>query len=76
LIAYVAGSDPYREDKLGGLNLSLEGMYQRDLLVAQAATQRGIPIFVTLAGGYAQRFSDTLRLHANTALALAAARTR
>jgi acetoin utilization deacetylase AcuC-like enzyme len=73
LIAYVAGSDPYREDKLGGLNLSIEGMYERDLMVARAATQRGIPIFVTLAGGYAQRFNDTLRLHANTALALAAA---
>lgn len=76
LIAYVAGSDPYREDKLGGLNLSIDGMYQRDLLVAQAAAARGIPIFVTLAGGYAQSFSDTLRLHANTALALAAAKTR
>jgi acetoin utilization deacetylase AcuC-like enzyme len=76
LIAYVAGSDPYREDKLGGLNLSVEGMYERDLLVAQAAAQRGIPVFVTLAGGYARRFSDTLRLHANTALALAAARIR
>lgn len=76
LIAYVAGSDPYREDKLGGLNLSIEGMYERDLMVARAASQRGIPIFVTLAGGYAQRFSDTLRLHANTALALAAATTQ
>lgn len=74
LIAYVAGSDPYCEDKLGGLNVSMTGMHERDLMVAKAAASRGIPIFVTLAGGYAQRFSDTLRLHANTALALAAAR--
>jgi acetoin utilization deacetylase AcuC-like enzyme len=74
LIAYVAGSDPYCEDKLGGLNVSMAGMYERDLMVAKAAAARGVPIFVTLAGGYAQRFSDTLRLHANTALALAAAR--
>jgi acetoin utilization deacetylase AcuC-like enzyme len=76
LIAYVAGSDPYERDRLGGLCLSMDGMYLRDLAVAEAARRRGVPIFATLAGGYAEDFNDTLRLHANTARALAAAGTR
>jgi acetoin utilization deacetylase AcuC-like enzyme len=76
LVAYVAGSDPYCQDKLGGLNLSIDGLYRRDTLVAEAALRRRIPLFATLAGGYAINFSDTLTLHANTALALAAAATR
>jgi acetoin utilization deacetylase AcuC-like enzyme len=76
LLAYVAGSDPYRQDKLGGLNLSIEGMYQRDLLVARAAASHGVPLFFTLAGGYAIDFNDTLLLHANTTRALAAAVTQ
>jgi len=71
LLAYVAGSDPYREDKLGGLRLTKAGMMERDLMVLQAARARGIPVFVTLAGGYAMKFEDTVELHANTALALA-----
>lgn len=70
LIAYVAGSDPYEFDQLGGLNLSAGGLYERDLLVCRAAAQRGIPIFVTLAGGYAQKIEDTVLLHANSARAL------
>ncbi|MDX2267623.1 MAG: histone deacetylase [Bryobacter sp.] len=76
LVAYVAGSDPYRQDKLGGLNLSIEGMYERDRKVAAAAFGRRAAIFATLAGGYAVTFDDTLTLHANTALALAAAMTQ
>lgn len=71
LIAYVAGSDPYEQDKLGGLRLTKAGMLDRDLLVLRAARSRGIPVFVTLAGGYAARLADTVELHANTASALA-----
>ncbi|WP_035958715.1 histone deacetylase [Bryobacter aggregatus] len=70
LIAYIAGSDPYREDKLGGLNLSIEGMRRRDELVFAAAHRRSIPVFVTLAGGYAHKLDDTVTLHTNTAKAL------
>ena len=71
LIAYVAGSDPYREDKLGGLHLSVAGMMDRDLMVFAEARKRKIPVFVTLAGGYAEKLEDTVTLHKNTALALA-----
>jgi acetoin utilization deacetylase AcuC-like enzyme len=72
LVAYVAGSDPYCEDQLGGLKLTMAGLMERDVLVMRAARERGIPVFVTLAGGYARNVEDTVTLHTNTALALAA----
>jgi len=72
LIAYIAGTDPYHDDKLGGLHLTIAGMMERDLLVLGQARQRAIPVFVTLAGGYAKKIEDTVTLHTNTARALAA----
>jgi acetoin utilization deacetylase AcuC-like enzyme len=69
LICYIAGADPYREDQLGGLNLSIEGLKSRDELVFRAAWARHIPVMVTFAGGYARRIEDTVRIHANTILA-------
>jgi acetoin utilization deacetylase AcuC-like enzyme len=66
LIYYVAGADPYREDQLGGLRLSLEGLEQRDRLVFAKAREKNIPVAVTLAGGYARRVEDTVQIHANT----------
>jgi acetoin utilization deacetylase AcuC-like enzyme len=71
LICYVAGADPYREDQLGGLNLTIEGLKQRDELVFRAASARDIPVMVTYAGGYANRVEDTVTIHANTILAAA-----
>ncbi len=69
LIAYVAGADPFREDQLGGLDLSIDGLKRRDELVFRAARARNIPVFVTLAGGYAIRAEDTVTIHTNTILA-------
>ena len=69
LIFYVGGADPYREDQLGGLGLSIEGLAQRDRLVFERARQRGIPVAATLAGGYARRVADTVQIHVNTILA-------
>ncbi len=71
LIAYVAGADPYCEDQLGGLNLSIDGLKRRDELVFRAARARNIPVFVTFAGGYAIRIEDTVTIHTNTILAAA-----
>ena len=71
LISYVAGADPYREDQLGGLALSIEGLKQRDELVFRAARARNIPITVTYAGGYAIKVEDTVTIHTNTVLAAA-----
>ena len=71
LICYVAGADPFREDQLGGLNLSIEGLKQRDELVFRAAHARHIPVMVTFAGGYALRVEDTVTIHTNTVIAAA-----
>src|SRR6202043_275430 len=69
LIFYVGGADPYREDQLGGLALTLEGLQQRDRLVFEHARRRGIPVASTLAGGYARHVADTVRIHVNTIIA-------
>jgi acetoin utilization deacetylase AcuC-like enzyme len=69
LISYVAGADPYRDDQLGGLSLTIEGLKQRDALVFQLAKAEGIPVMVTLAGGYAHELEDTVTIHANTVVA-------
>ena len=69
LICYIAGADPYREDQLGGLALSIEGLKKRDELVFRVAKTRGIPVMVTYAGGYARNVADTVTIHGNTVIA-------
>lgn len=69
LIFYLAGADPYREDQLGGLALSIDGLRRRDRLVYQKAQEKQIPVAVTLAGGYARKVEDTVTIHMNTVLA-------
>jgi acetoin utilization deacetylase AcuC-like enzyme len=71
LIAYVAGADPYVEDKLGGLALTIDGLKQRDRTVFRAAQLASAPIFSVYAGGYARQVEDTVTIHANTVLAAA-----
>jgi acetoin utilization deacetylase AcuC-like enzyme len=67
LVFYVAGADPYREDQLGGLNLSFEGLMERDRLVIWTALQHHVPVSIVLAGGYAESVLDTVTIQANTA---------
>jgi acetoin utilization deacetylase AcuC-like enzyme len=69
VIFYVGGADPYREDQLGGLALTIEGLQKRDRMVFEHARRRGIPVASTLAGGYARRVADTVRIHVNTIIA-------
>jgi acetoin utilization deacetylase AcuC-like enzyme len=69
MLFYIAGADPYMHDQLGGLRLTIEGLRKRDELVLGESVRRGIPFVVTLAGGYALDVNDTVRIHANTALA-------
>ncbi len=66
LLFYVAGADPYREDQLGGLRLSIDGLARRDALVLNFAHRNHTPVAVTLAGGYARRLEDTVTIHVNT----------
>ena len=69
ILFYVGGADPYCEDQLGGLALTKEGLKQRDRQVFEEARRRRIPVVTTLAGGYARRVEDTVRIHVNTILA-------
>ncbi|HEX4595564.1 MAG TPA: histone deacetylase [Bryobacteraceae bacterium] len=65
MIFYLAGADPYQEDQLGGLALTMEGLKQRDRIVFETK----VPLVVTLAGGYARNTDDTVQIHCNTAKA-------
>src|SRR5437762_13238258 len=69
LICYIAGADPYREDQLGGLALTIAGLKKRDELVFNVAAVRNIPVMVTYAGGYARKVEDTVTIHCNSVIA-------
>jgi acetoin utilization deacetylase AcuC-like enzyme len=72
LVMYVAGADPYRDDQLGGLALTIEGLKARDTLVFELAREHQAPVAVAFAGGYARNVEDTVTIHANTVKALRA----
>ena len=69
ILFYVGGADPYRDDQLGGLSLSIGGLIARDRGVFEEARKRNIPVVTTFAGGYARRIEDTVQIHVNTILA-------
>ena len=52
LVLYNAGVDPHRQDRLGRLNLSNEGLLNRDRLVLDACLRRSIPVATVIGGGY------------------------
>ena len=66
LVLYQAGADPFHDDQLGGLALSFAGLAERDRAVLEGCAARGIPVVVTLGGGYARRVEDTVRIHVET----------
>jgi acetoin utilization deacetylase AcuC-like enzyme len=69
LLCYIAGADPYQEDQLGGLSLTIEGLKKRDELVFKVARARSIPVMVSYGGGYARNVEDTVTIHCNTVIA-------
>jgi acetoin utilization deacetylase AcuC-like enzyme len=66
LCFYVAGADPYTGDRLGRLALSQKGLAERDRLVRDMLSRAGVPICVTLAGGYAEPIEDTVEINLET----------
>lgn len=66
IVVYAAGADPYKGDQLGTLQLSIEGLKNRDEIVLGECKKRGIPGVVVLAGGYAWDTADTVEIHLNT----------
>ena len=63
LAIYLAGADPYEDDRLGRLSVSMEGLAERDRLVLEFCRYHGIPVTVTMAGGYARKIEDTVEIH-------------
>lgn len=66
IVFYQSGVDGLEEDRLGRLALSLEGLQQRDRQVFKACRKHGVPVVVTLGGGYAEPIELTAQAHANT----------
>jgi acetoin utilization deacetylase AcuC-like enzyme len=66
LVWYQAGVDPYRGDKLGRLALSIDGLRRRDHYVIATCRAAGIPVVITLGGGYAPHIQDIVEAHCNT----------
>jgi acetoin utilization deacetylase AcuC-like enzyme len=70
LVVYLAGADPLQGDQLGGLDLTLDGLRQRDERVIGNCLRRRIPVAAVLGGGYARNTQDTVRAHHATCRAM------
>ncbi len=66
LAFFIAGADPYFDDRYGGLSLSKAGLAERDRMVFRRCGAKGIPVVVTMGGGYARRIQDTVDIHFQT----------
>src|SRR5215216_153404 len=63
LAIYLAGADPFEGDRLGRLSVTKSGLAERDRIVLEACRELGIPVAVTMAGGYASEVEDTVDVH-------------
>jgi acetoin utilization deacetylase AcuC-like enzyme len=68
LVIYLAGADPYKDDRFGRLALTKAGLAQRDHLVFKHLNKAGLPVAVTMAGGYARDVQDAVDIHFQTIL--------
>jgi acetoin utilization deacetylase AcuC-like enzyme len=66
LVIYLAGSDAHEGDRLGRLCLTFDGLARRDVMVLDACREVGIPVAITIAGGYGRRIEDSVAVHLNT----------
>ena len=65
-LIYLAGADPHEGDRLGRLNISKDGMRLRDEAVCQFALDRGLPMAISMAGGYGKEIESTVDIHFQT----------
>src|SRR5919108_5860929 len=72
LCFYLGGADPYAGDRLGRLALTQEGLTARDRLVKDTVHAAGVPLCLTLAGGYADPIEDTVAINLRTVTAFSA----
>lgn len=66
LAIYLAGADSHEGDRLGRLCLTFEGLARRDVMVLDACREVGIPVVITIAGGYGRNIEDSVKVHLNT----------
>jgi acetoin utilization deacetylase AcuC-like enzyme len=66
IVFYQSGVDGLECDVLGKLSLSLEGLKSRDRMVMELARELGVPLVVTMGGGYSSPIEITAQAHANT----------
>ena len=66
IVFYLAGADPFAEDKLGKLSLTIEGLRLRDTAVLRECYEREVPVTTVMSGGYGKQISDTVEIHCNT----------
>ncbi|MBL0171232.1 MAG: histone deacetylase [Gemmatimonadaceae bacterium] len=66
LVVYLAGADPHENDRLGRLNLTFDGLRRRDAMVLQACRDIGLPVCITIAGGYGRDVRETVAVHLGT----------
>jgi acetoin utilization deacetylase AcuC-like enzyme len=67
LVVYLAGADPHERDRLGRLALTFDGLARRDSIVLELCREVGIPVVVTIAGGYGTQIEETVDIHVQTA---------
>ncbi|MDB4886137.1 MAG: deacetylase [Gemmatimonadetes bacterium] len=66
LVFYIAGADPHEGDALGRLRLTFDGLARRDAYVLERCREVGIPVVITVGGGYGRDIEDTVSVHLNT----------
>lgn len=66
-VVYLAGADPHERDRLGRLSLSFEALARRDSMVIDQCREVGLPVVITIAGGYGVAIDETVRIHVATA---------
>ena len=70
IVFYLAGADPYVNDKLGRLAVSMTGLKHRDELVLNECFLREKPVATVMSGGYGKDINDTVEIHCNTIRAI------
>jgi acetoin utilization deacetylase AcuC-like enzyme len=66
LVVYLAGADAHEGDRLGRLALTIDGLARRDHLVLDACRAIGVPVAITIAGGYGIDIETTVEAHVRT----------
>ena len=66
LVIFLAGADPYEGDKLGRISVTKAGLAERDEIVLEACRELGLPVALTMAGGYCPNIAETVDIHFQT----------